>query len=112
MSTLELTALIGIILGGLSLANFALAHLGMVSPVYMAASLVAALLCACIILRRYIRLRSCPELATELPPVQGGRLSALEWGLLIAICFFVVLIRPFDLAPPIARSEMIEGGKI
>ncbi len=107
MSTLELTALIGIILGGLSLANFALAHLGMVSPVYMAASLVAALLCACIIIRRYICLRSCPELATELPPVQG-RLSALEWGLLIAIGFFVVLILPFDFAPPIARDELIQ----
>ncbi len=107
MSTLELTALIGIVLGGLSLANFALAHLGMVSPVYMAASLVVALLCACIIIRRYMRLRSSEGCSTELPP-DAGRLSALEWGLFIAISLFVVAVLPFDFTPPIARDELIQ----
>ncbi len=132
MSTLELTALIGIVLGGLSLADFALAHLGMVSPAYMAVSSVAALLCACIIIRRYIRLRSLARFSeelhsAELPPAElhsaelhsaelhsadlpldEGRFSLLERGLLLAIAFFVVLILPFDFAPPIARDELIQ----
>jgi len=107
MSTLELTALIGIVLGGLSLLIFSLAHAGLVSPFYMASAVALALLCFFIVIRRFLRLRSCAGLQAELPPDEG-RLSPLEWGLLAASAFFVLLILPFDLAPPVARDELIQ----
>ncbi|VAV85312.1 hypothetical protein MNBD_DELTA01-1227 [hydrothermal vent metagenome] len=107
MSTLELTALIGIVLGGLCLLVFSMAHAGLVSPFYMAAAVALALLCFFIIIRRFLRLRSCGDLPVDLPPDEGG-LSPLEWVLLVVSALFVLFILPFDLAPPIARDELIQ----
>jgi hypothetical protein len=110
MSTLELTALIGIVLGGLSLLVFTLAHAGLVAPVYMACAVALSLLCFFLILRRFLCLRSfqggvCPS-EGFLPPSEG-RLSLVEWGVLCVLFVFVLLVLPFNLAPPIARDELI-----
>ncbi len=107
MSTLELTALIGIVLGALSLLIFSMAHAGLVSPFYMAAAVALALLCSFIVIRRFLRLRSCGDLLVDLPPDEG-RLAPPEWGLLAVSVLFVLFILPFDLAPPVARDELIQ----
>jgi len=107
MSTLELTALIGIILGGLSLLIFSMAHLALVSPVYMAGAVALSFLCLFLVIRIYTRSRLTGRSSLELPPDEG-RLSPAEWAILIATAVFVILILPFDLAPPLARDELIQ----
>lgn len=107
MSTLELTALIGIVLGGLSLLIFTLAHAALVSPVYMGGAVAVALLCLFLILRRFLRTCSSGDGSFDMPRGEG-RLSLVECFILLLSAIFVLLILPFDLAPPLARDELIQ----
>ncbi|MFQ5441834.1 MAG: ArnT family glycosyltransferase [Thermodesulfobacteriota bacterium] len=91
----------GFVLGALSIVLFFLGHLGLISPLYIAVSVLAAAVFFIAAVRRTGTIGPGPAVAA--PP-----LSAQSLTLIAAAVVLVLVLLPLALTPPTIRDELIQ----